>query len=63
MKIVKFDDGTYGVRRWFFGYEFLSSSLCWHSTPEGINMYCRFDTVEDAREVMEKVKLKHEVVE
>lgn len=28
MKIVKFRDGTYAIRRWFFGYQYLDTKGC-----------------------------------
>jgi len=67
MKIVKFKDGTYGVRKgcWLFGYSFVSTNNpdFWYSNPDTIYPYCRFRTIEDARKVYNMLKLGHEVVE
>lgn len=65
MKIVKFKDGTYGVRKgcWFFGYSFASDNAFWHHKTDAIYTYCRFRTIEDARKVYTMLTLSHEVVE
>lgn len=65
MKIVKFDDGTYGVRKgcWLFGYSFAGSSNFWYSNPDAIYIFCRFRTIEDARKVYNMLKLGHKVIE
>jgi hypothetical protein len=54
MKIVRFKNGKYGVRRfWLFRYEFLSVSGCWwpksmandfeleHDYQEALNLFSR----------------------
>ena len=54
MKIVKFKDGTFGVRRWLpFGYEFLDLRMSlikryWWSTGDKSFVNCR-GTEQEAR--------------
>lgn len=42
MKIVKFNNGTYGIRRWFFGYQFkdLETAFWWRVGSKWI-MHCQ----------------------
>ena len=63
MKIIQFEDGSFGVRRGFFGYEFASHSYKWYSKPEDIYICCRFSTLEDARNTRAILQCKHKVVE
>lgn len=40
-KLVKFEDGKYGARAWFFGYKYLDIKTCeyaWRS-PENVHKY------------------------
>lgn len=57
MKIVQFKDGRYGVRKLtFFGYYFLvyiNGGYTWWSL-EGAYDYCRWDTVEEAQNALNK---------
>ena len=58
MKIVKFNDGKYGVRRFGFfslGYEFLNLNDLddWFSKPSWIT---KVDTLEDAEKLVSKLK-------
>ena len=65
MKIVKFEDGTYGVRKgcWLFGYSFASStSTFWYSNPDAIYLFCRFRTLDDAWKARARLRLMGEVV-
>ena len=42
-KLVKFEDGRFGVRAWFFGYKYLSlkkSGYVWRDAPN-VEDYCK----------------------
>lgn len=56
MKIVKFKNGKYGVRRFSIfsiGFEFLGSqSECWFSFQGGILRNCQFNSIEKCNEVI-----------
>jgi hypothetical protein len=63
MKIVKFKNGTYGIRKWtLFGYKFLSRSgrYWWHH--RNFLDYCQFERLNDARERYEAKNDYGEVV-
>ena len=52
MKVVKFKNGKYAIRRWRVFYEYLNPYArddygvsIWHNTPYPI---CQFDRLEDA---------------
>lgn len=59
MKIVKFKDGKFGVRKTifpFFLYEFLDAkkpNLFW-SIKEFIRYYCKVNTKEEAEQMLSK---------
>ena len=59
MKIVKFKDGKFGVRKTifpFFLYEFLDAKkpkLFW-VTPEFVIDYCKVNTKEEAEQMLSK---------
>ncbi len=59
MKLVKFKDGTYGVRRWrylWLQYEFASMlSPTWFSTPEYVLQHCH-GTREQAEKRMNELQ-------
>lgn len=42
-KLVKFEDGRYAVRAWFFGYKYLSIKNCEYTwrQPNHIDSYCK----------------------
>ena len=45
MKIVKFKDGTYGIRdgNWFSGYVFYSARVdAWRRTEDYVKKFCRY---------------------
>lgn len=50
MKIVKFNDGTFGIRRWFFSYEYASVNNVdvWWNEGIDVSRYCRFNSKEHA---------------
>ncbi len=58
MKLVKFEDGTYGIRRyWFFGWFFNSlynTNYVWRS-GDRVDVFCK-GTKELCETVMEKIK-------
>lgn len=68
MKLVKFEDGTYGIRRfWFFGWFFnsLYNTEYVHKNGEDVCLYCK-GTQQECLIVMEKIlynkrkkKIKH----
>ena len=64
MKIVKFKNGTYGIRKWtLFGYKFLSRSgdYWWHL--RNVLDYGQFKCLNDARKMYEAKNDYGEVVE
>lgn len=64
MKIVKFKNGTYGIRKWtLFGYKFLSRSggYWWH-LRSNLLAYCQFERLNDARKIYEAKNDYGEVV-
>ena len=53
MKIVKFKDGRYAIRRgnWLVGYEFMSvSDDFWWSLPKCVERYCKTNDLEMLQE-------------
>ena len=66
MKIVKFKDGTYGVRKgcWLFGYEFLAvNGEFWFTLSHNVLENCRFSSLKAARGARDSLTLCYEVVE
>jgi hypothetical protein len=61
-KIVKFNDGTYGVRRGLIFYSFASKMYNWYSDPGNICDYCKFNSREDAEKVLSTLLVTYEVV-
>ena len=58
MKIVKFKDGTYGIRKWhlFEGYSFLRKDVDsddWWSSDGAIDAYCKMGSLEYAKTKLE----------
>lgn len=55
MKIVKFKDGKYGVRRWslFYGFEFYSNNEWWRYIAPGRLSHYR--TFEEAKEALDDI--------
>lgn len=67
MKLVKFNDGTFGVRRGWFFYQFADKQdqFYWWSKTENVEEYSKC-TEERAREILARLKfnpLKHEVIQ
>ena len=64
MKLVKFDNGKYGVRmNWFFGWHFkclTGSGVNW-SEWQDVLRFCQ-GTKEQALRVMKGYKLKYKIV-
>ena len=65
MKLVKFENGKYGVRLyWFFGWRFLSvpysGGYIW-SGVRYINSYCQ-GTKEEAENALKKYQCKYNIV-
>ena len=60
MKIVKFKDGKYGVRRFnwsILGFEFLGpQGRCWFTFQEYILDFCHFDSIEKCHTVFSAFK-------
>jgi hypothetical protein len=65
MKLVKFKDGTYGVRRgnWFWGYSFLGLEDLgyWWNNGSSKMPCCKRDEAK-ARAVHSSLSAKHEVI-
>jgi len=58
-QIVEFKNGNFGVRRWFFGYEYLSNSInYWWRSAESIRDFCQFASLEDAKSRICELKVK-----
>jgi ferritin len=57
VKIVRFKDGKYAVRRWFFGYEYLDLAPGWqHAWRTKTNHYfgdCLTNDLEHAKRMAE----------
>jgi len=64
MKLVRFSNGKYGVRLyWWFGWHFLGlNDQCARTTGEYVIRYC-MGTEEQARKAMEEYKLKYTIVD
>lgn len=60
-KIVKFNDGTYAVRKgnWLFGYEYFDKDTvryeCTWSMLKHVNTYCKAPTLEEAKRIVTKL--------
>lgn len=64
LKIVQFKDGKYGVYKGIlFWKEFLDTDIeydnstgdgPWHTIDELIDKYCKFKTIEDARDARDR---------
>lgn len=64
LKIVHFEDGKYGVYKGILVWkEFLDTDIdynnCedsspWHTLDELVDKYCKFDTIEDARDARDR---------
>lgn len=62
MKLVKFEDGTYGIRRWwFFGWYFnsLYYTCCVYKKGKNVGLYCK-GTQQKCLIVMEEINCKKE---
>lgn len=60
MKLVKFEDGTYGIRRWwFFGWFFnsLYNTHYVHKRDKDVDEFCK-GTKELCETVMKKINYK-----
>lgn len=53
MKIVKFNDGTYGIKKGWWIFTSFNSENCsnfWYSDACDIKRYCRFYNLDAAKE-------------
>ena len=59
MRIVKFKDGLFGIRRRMMGFEFLDlrDEIYWWSKYEFVEEYCK-GTLDQCKEVHDKQKQK-----
>ena len=65
MKIVKFTNGKFGVRKgsFFTPKCFLSvGGLHWFYGEDNIYLHCQYDTIDAAREAFSKVDISYKVV-
>ena len=63
-KIVKFKDGTYGIRRWNWGhYEFLDArgTNDWWGTPEFVVKYCHANDINLCITLLEHYRLSEAI--
>ena len=64
MKVVKFDDGTFGVVKGVFFKEFLSKiSFTWCYIDEIIPPHCKFECLRDAVLGKNKASTKYIVLD
>lgn len=62
MKIVKFKDGAYAVRKgsWLFGYKYLDLTpqrkIYWLDAKEGVDGYCLTPNLERAKHALARLK-------
>ena len=64
MKIVKFENGKFGLRtgNWLFGYEFLCDSYYTWSSIEHVEKYCQFKYLDEVKSIIENNPIKHTVL-
>lgn len=59
MKIVQFDDETYGIKKGFWIFvKFRSKNFhdVWWKDSDDVHRYCKFKTIEEARRSLISVK-------
>jgi hypothetical protein len=63
MKIVRFEDGTYGVRTyWWFGWRFLSLGGHTWSSKQHVGEFCKYRTLQEVERIIAKHSKKHIVL-
>lgn len=64
MKVVKFNNGKYGLRIgfWLTGYSFLGEDCFKWNGSEYIVKYCQFDTIEEVEAISRKYPSNHKVI-
>tara|TARA_B110000091_G_C13719190_1_gene433994 strand:+ start:353 stop:556 length:204 start_codon:yes stop_codon:yes gene_type:complete len=67
MRIVKFENGTYGLRvgNWFTGYSFISVAYDWikWKDDDDIIAFCQFNEEQLEERLKKKPKLNYKVME
>jgi hypothetical protein len=63
MKIVKFADGTFGVRKGWLFKKYLSHNGYWWSETKTVVDYCRYATHISALEAAQLHSLQHIVIQ
>ncbi len=63
-QIVRFADGTYGVRRGWIKHSFASRGIigAWWSTSYNVHEYCKCKTFDEARQLYNDASISHTVL-